>query len=122
MEKIVRIDASQLRLFSMCQAIPAGLYRRWELDSESGKFESHQIKTRPFENMLMLRRVHREKLMDTMLMAFVDTAALCLKQWVANINIAHVNKVVLLSLRKQISEVLDRATRITKTIHTRTGL
>ena len=48
----VGIDAPQLHPFSMCQAMPAGLYTRWELDSESGQFKQRQNKTRSFENMV----------------------------------------------------------------------
>ena len=64
-------DASQLYPFSMCQAMSTGLYTRWELDSESGKFKLLQNKTRKFENMVMsdhrvkwkvsTRQVHRKK-------------------------------------------------------------
>ena len=45
-------DASQLYPFSTCQAMPTGLYTRWELDSESGKFKPRQNRTRSFENMV----------------------------------------------------------------------
>ena len=48
---IIGIYASQLYLFSMCQAMPTGLYTRWEPDSESGKFIPRQ-KKRSFENMM----------------------------------------------------------------------
>ena len=37
---IVGIDASQLYPFSMCQEMPAGLYTRWELDTNSQKFKA----------------------------------------------------------------------------------
>ena len=46
-------DASQLYLFSMCQAMPIGLHLKLELDSESGKLIQRQIKTRSFENMVL---------------------------------------------------------------------
>ena len=36
-KSIVEIDASQLYCFSMCQAMPTGLYTRWQPDSESSK-------------------------------------------------------------------------------------
>ena len=49
---IVRMDASQLYPLSMCQAMPTGLYTRWELDSEPGKFIPCQNKSRSFENMV----------------------------------------------------------------------
>ena len=51
---IVGSDASQLYLFSRCQAMPIGLYTRWELNSEPGKLKPRQNKTRIFENMVML--------------------------------------------------------------------
>ena len=41
-KSIVEIDASQLYPFSMCQALPNGLYMRWELDSENLNY----VKTR----------------------------------------------------------------------------
>ena len=37
-KSVVGIDASQLYPFSICQAMPTGLYSRWELDLESGKY------------------------------------------------------------------------------------
>ena len=49
----VEIDAGQLYPLSMCQAIPNGLYRRWELDSEFRKFKPRQNKSRSFENMVI---------------------------------------------------------------------
>ena len=50
---IVRIDASQLYPFSMCQAMPIGLYTTWELDSEPGKFKQRQNKTRSIEKTVI---------------------------------------------------------------------
>ena len=50
---IVGIDASQFYLFSMCQAVPTGLYLRQGLDSETGKIKPRLNKTRCIENMLM---------------------------------------------------------------------
>ena len=50
-KSIVGIDASQLYL--MCQPMPTGLYTRWDIDSESGRFTPRQNKTRSFENMVM---------------------------------------------------------------------
>ena len=49
---IVGIDASQLYLFSICQAMPTGLYTRWEFKTNLGKFKARQNKIRKFENML----------------------------------------------------------------------
>ena len=37
----------------MCQAMPTGLYTRWELNSESNKYKPRQSKTRFFEDMVM---------------------------------------------------------------------
>ena len=50
---IVRIDASQLYPFSMCQELPTGLFFRWELDTYSQKFRARTNRSRTFENMLM---------------------------------------------------------------------
>ena len=50
---IVGIDASQLYPFSMCQAMPTGLYTRWEFDTNLQKFKAHQNKIRKFENMVI---------------------------------------------------------------------
>ena len=52
-KSIVGIDASQLYPYSMCQPMPTGLYTRWEIDSEIGRFTPRQNKTRSFENMVM---------------------------------------------------------------------
>ena len=49
---IVRIDSSQLYPFSMCQAMPTGLYTRWEFDSDLQKFKTRQNKIRKIENMV----------------------------------------------------------------------
>ena len=49
----VGIDASQLYPFSMCQAMPTGLYTRWEFDTNLKKFKARQNKIRKFENMVM---------------------------------------------------------------------
>ena len=58
-QSIVGSDASQLYPFFMCQAIPTGLYARWELNSESGKVKPCQNETRSFENKILsyLQRV-----------------------------------------------------------------
>ena len=39
-KSIVGIDASQLYPFLMCQEMPTGLYTRWDLDPESGRFRT----------------------------------------------------------------------------------
>ena len=50
---IVGIDASQLYLFSMCQAMPTRIYTRWEFYSNLQNFKARQNKIRKFENMVM---------------------------------------------------------------------
>ena len=52
-KSIVGIDASQIYPYSMCQAMPAGLYTRWYIDSETSRFTPGQNKTHSFENMVM---------------------------------------------------------------------
>ena len=52
-KSIVGIDASQLYPYSMCQSMSTGLYTRWDLDSETGRFIPRQNKTRSFENTVM---------------------------------------------------------------------
>ena len=52
-KSIVGIDAGQLNPFSMCQAMPTGLYMRWELDSESANYIPCHNKTRSLENMVL---------------------------------------------------------------------
>ena len=93
-ESIVVIDPSQLHHFSMCQAMPTGLYTRRDIDSESYKFKPRKNKTRSSENMVMsyfqrvrpqcrvksfYSTVHRKTFLHAVLMAFVDTATLGLK-------------------------------------------
>ena len=55
-------NASYLYAFSLYQTMPTGLYARWELDSETGKFKPRQNKTKSFENMVMsyFQRVKRQ--------------------------------------------------------------
>ena len=50
---IVGIDASQLYPYSICQPMPAGMYTRWNYDSESQKFMCRKNKTRSFVNMVL---------------------------------------------------------------------
>ena len=47
------IDASHLYPYSMCQAMPTGLWKRWKLESEYGKFKPRQNKTGSLEIMVM---------------------------------------------------------------------
>ena len=39
-KSLVRIDASQLYPYSMCQGMPTRLYTRWEFDTKMQKFKS----------------------------------------------------------------------------------
>ena len=39
-KSIVGIDASQLYPFSMCQAMPKGLYTSWEFDTDMRKLKA----------------------------------------------------------------------------------
>ena len=50
---IVGIDDSQLYPSSMCQPMPTGLYARWDINSETGRFTPRQNKSRSFENMVI---------------------------------------------------------------------
>ena len=52
-KSIVKIDASQLCAYSMCEPMPTALYTRWEIDSETSSFTPRQNKTRSFENLVM---------------------------------------------------------------------
>ena len=51
-KSIVGIDANQLYPYPICQPLPTGLYTRWDIDSETGRFTPRQNKTRSFENMV----------------------------------------------------------------------
>ena len=52
-ESIFGVDSSQLYPYSMCQAMPTGLYKRREYDTEPNRFNPQQNKSRNFENMVM---------------------------------------------------------------------
>ena len=52
-KSIVGIDACQLYPYSMCQAMPTGLYTRCDFDSETSRFIPRQNKNRSFENTVM---------------------------------------------------------------------
>ena len=52
-KSIVSIDASRLYPISKCQAMPTGLYTRWNSDTESQKFMPRQNKTRSFQNIVL---------------------------------------------------------------------
>ena len=54
-KSIVGIDASQLYPYSLCQSTPTGLYTRWDIDSQTGRFTTRQNKTRSFENMVIFQ-------------------------------------------------------------------
>ena len=123
-KSIVEFDASQFYLFSMCQAISTGLFKRWELDSESGKFKGRQNKTRKFVNIVMsycqrvtpqckaesfyTRETLTKKMLYMLSMAFVETATLRLKLGDAIISVAHFKKLVLPPVRKKLKETLKR--------------
>ena len=52
-KSIFGIDASQLYLYTMCQAMPTRLNTRWEFDTESNRFKPQQNESRKFESMFM---------------------------------------------------------------------
>ena len=52
-KSIVRIAASQLYPYSMCQPMPTGIHTRWHFDSETSRITPRQNKARSFENMVM---------------------------------------------------------------------
>ena len=52
-QSIVRIDASQLSLYSISQPLSNGLYSRWKYDSETRNFMPRQNKTRSFEKVVL---------------------------------------------------------------------
>ena len=56
--------------------------------------------------------------MHTVLMAFVDTASLCLSQWDDTINYSDLKKLVFFSLRKKFSDVLERESQTNYENHT----
>ena len=95
--------------------MPTGLYARWDLDSERGKFMPRQKKTRGFENMVMsysqqTRPEGKTESFDTtgrqnkltvpVLRGFVRIATLCLKQWLAFITFVFVEMYVHFPLTK----------------------
>ena len=47
---IVRIDASQLNPFSICQDTPTRFYTRWEFDTNMQKFTARDNRWRNFKN------------------------------------------------------------------------
>ena len=51
-KSIVGFDASQLNPYVICQPMPTGFYRCWELDVDIQPFKPRSNKTRSFENML----------------------------------------------------------------------
>ena len=98
-KSVVCIDASQLHPYSMGQPMPIGLYTRWDLNSETGRF-TPQKETRPaamkmwsnisFEEKdqnvklkASIQQAHKRKLTNSVFMGFILIATLCSKQWVA---------------------------------------
>ena len=121
-KSIVGFDSSQLYPYSMCQPMPTGLYTRWDIDSETGRFTHRQNKTRCFENMVMsyfLRTrpdckiesfdtTGRQKKIDrSVLIAFVLIATLFLKQWDAFTTFVPVKSCAHLSLKKRSNEAVE---------------
>ena len=49
----VGIDASQLYPDSMCQPMPTGLYKCWDINSETCRLTPRRKKTRSFEKLAM---------------------------------------------------------------------
>ena len=47
------IDTNQLNPYSMCQPMPTGLYTRWDLEMETGRFKPRQNKTPSFEKAVI---------------------------------------------------------------------
>ena len=107
-KSIVGIDASQLYLYSMCQPMPTGLFTRWNYDTEPQKFMTGQTKhdlskkwsflisnklVRNVELKTMLQLVDQRRLIAFVLMEFVTTVTLSLKQWVVISPIVHVKKI-----------------------------
>ena len=90
-------DGSQVRN-------PANLHRVKTRRGVLKTWSSHTFRESDHSDIwkVSTRRLHRKKLMHTLLMAFVDTATICLKPWDANI--IHVKKLVFLSLRKKFGE------------------
>ena len=99
----------------MCQAMPTGLYTRWDIDTETSGFTPRQNKTRNFERWSCLifnvqdlivkfrastLQADRRKLTASVLMGFVLSAILCLKQWVALTTFVPVKSSSHLSLKK----------------------
>ena len=52
-KSFVGIDTIQLYPYSMCQPMPTGLYTRWDIDSETGRFTPRQNKTLSLEKKVM---------------------------------------------------------------------
>ena len=52
-KSFVGIDASQLYPYSMCQPMPTGPSRHWDIVSETSRSTPRQNKTRSFENKFM---------------------------------------------------------------------
>ena len=106
-KSIVCIDASQLYPYSMCQPMPAGLYTRWEYDSEAKRFTARQNKSRSFENMVLsyfqqsqpdckiesnVIIGRQKKLIVSVWMEFLILVTLFLKSWGVTITTVPVKK------------------------------
>ena len=108
---IVRVDASQLYPYSMCQPKPTVLSTRWDLDSETGPFTCDKTRlaavkiwSSPTFNeqdsnvklKASLQQADRKKLTTLLLMAFVLIATLWLEPGVAFTTSVPIQKYVLL--------------------------
>ena len=105
-KSIVRIDASQLYPFSMCQDLPTGLYTRWEIDTDMQKFKArHNLweyvhvfltgnKTRMWSWELFYIWKTEKKLIVLMWTVIVITERQCSKHWDVTATIVLVKKLV----------------------------
>ena len=114
-KSFVGIHASQLYHSSMCQPMPTGLYTRWDLDSETGRFTldrtrpaaskiwSCPISNEQYQNVKLKASLQQEdgrELTASVLMGFVLIATLCMKPWVAFTTSVLLNSSAHLSLTK----------------------
>ena len=126
-KSIVGIDVNQLYSYSMCQAMPTGLCRRWNSDSETSKFTPRHNKPRSFESFVKsyFQRTRSEcgsesffitgrqkKLTTSVFMGFVLIATMCLKPWVAFTTSVPAKSCVLFSLKRIFKVVAKRKSRM----------
>ena len=96
-------DGNYIRNLSIssCVRTRPGVSKTWSCHTFIGSDHSVRMK-------VSTPQTHRKKLLHTVLMAFVDTATLCLNLRDAIINIARVEKLVLPSQRKKFREAFKR--------------